>query len=41
LEAREPGGLACGVAQVGGAAVTLLDADALESRAAALFRAPR
>jgi purine-binding chemotaxis protein CheW len=39
-ETREPGGLACGVAQVGGSAVTLLDADALESRAAALFRAP-
>jgi purine-binding chemotaxis protein CheW len=37
-EAREPGGLICGVAQVGGAAVTLLDPDALESRAAALFR---
>ena len=39
-EAREPGSLACGVAQVGGTAVTLLDADALESRAAALFRSP-
>ncbi len=37
-EAPEPGGVACGVAQVAGGAVTLLDADALESRAAALFR---
>jgi purine-binding chemotaxis protein CheW len=39
-EPREPGGLASAVAQVGGAAVTVLDADALEARAAALFRAP-
>ena len=39
-EARGPGELACAVAQVGGAAVTVLDADALEARAAALFRAP-
>jgi purine-binding chemotaxis protein CheW len=38
-EVREAGGLACGVAQVGGTAVTLLDAGALEERAAALFRA--
>ena len=37
---REPGGLSRGVAQLGGAAVTVLDADALDARAAALFRAP-
>ena len=39
-KAGEPGGLACGVAEVGGVAVTLLDADVLEERAAALFRSP-
>jgi purine-binding chemotaxis protein CheW len=39
-EARERGGLARGVAQTVGGAVTLLDADALEERAAALFRSP-
>ncbi len=38
--AARPGEVACGVAQVGGTAVTLLDADALEARATALFRAP-
>jgi purine-binding chemotaxis protein CheW len=36
--APEPNGLACGVAQLGGGAVTVLDPDALEARAAALFR---
>ena len=39
-EARAPGELASAVAQVGGTAVTVLDADELEARAAALFRAP-
>ena len=39
-DAPEPGGFACGVAQVGGAAVTVLDADALDAGAAALFHAP-
>jgi purine-binding chemotaxis protein CheW len=37
LQPAEPGELARGVAEVGGAAVTLLDADALEARAVALF----
>lgn len=36
-DAPDAGGLACGVAQVGGAAATVLDADAVEARAAALF----
>jgi purine-binding chemotaxis protein CheW len=36
--ALEPGGLDRGVAEVHGAAVTVLDADVLEARAAALFQ---
>jgi purine-binding chemotaxis protein CheW len=39
-EAREPSGPALGVAEVGGVAVTVLDAERLEARAAALFRSP-
>jgi purine-binding chemotaxis protein CheW len=37
-EAREPGALARGLTEVGGVPVTVLDADALEARAAALFQ---
>ncbi|OFX22886.1 MAG: chemotaxis protein CheW [Anaeromyxobacter sp. RBG_16_69_14] len=40
-EARVPGGPARCVAQMGGGAVTVLDAEALEARAASLFQSPR
>jgi purine-binding chemotaxis protein CheW len=40
-EARAPGAAARSVAQVGGGAVTVLDAEVLEARAASLFQTPR